>query len=1487
MMNHSKAALLVAYLSLIAITPSVLAYTEITADKARDLIGSTPDLVIVDVRGSSQYRGDVGHIPGAQNYPWYSGVLEARYDEVPIYKPILVISSNYIQGLLAVEFLDSKGFSTVYFMQEGMSAWQWETEHYSGGRGTTDDPYQIATAEDLLALGPGSYKYCILTRDIDLDPNLPGGQIFDQGYVVSSFAGTFDGNGHVIANATISTGWSVSVDSAGFFSSIDESLQVINLGVINVSVNGEDVSPCGGLTAYNWGSVSNCYCTGVIRGGSRVGGLVGENWGELVGCWSRVIVIGDLDAIGGLVGDNIGVVKNCHSYSTVSGGHVVGGLVGFTSGGEFAGGPVGNRLGKVINCFTECNVSGQGKIGGLVGDLAGAEALVIGCYSSGTVSGQSMYIGGLVGVVRELACVSDSYSMCIVDGETSVGGLIGQFGAGEDVTGGIVTHCYSCGDVKGDDKVGGLVGWGTLPLWSISECFWDIEASGQTASFYGTGLTTAEMQNINTYLEAGWDFIEENKNGYDDIWQMPASGGYPALSLLSDGRSEQLIGQGTLQDPYLISSSAQLLAVNLNSSACFKLTATIDLSDISLSDSLIPEFSGSLDGNGYAIWGLRILGESNLGLFGTILPSAQINNLGVLDASVTGTTSIGILTGENLGGNVTACYSTGSVAGEKNVGGLVGYNRGHLAKCYSLTNSIAALQIAGGLVGTNDGEVEESYSTGDVSGTTLVGGLVGNNSGSIINCYAHGDVTGSNMVGGLAGKNDNTVSYCYSCGSVSADDNVGGLIGYGFGDVHFSYWDKQASKQTHSAGGSGGNTVQMMSAAFYLGWEEDGKWNIDEGKDYPKLSWEETSGEPLSSASLFGGGSGTVDDPYRISTVCHFYDIEDDEQSWRHHFILMADINLAEHEKRSVLIIAPQENRPFQGSFNGNGHTIINFKLESTNNSKSVGLFGYVGSAGRITNLGLLDVQIRADDTVGALAGTNNGSISSCYATGAILGDDEIGGLIGFNDGTVAGCYSMVDVTGDDEVGGFVGDNRGAIADCYSGGNVLGDERVGGLIGINNSSARVDRCCSYGLVTGDRATGGLLGLSYAPVSLCYWDMETTTQISSAAGIGLTTIEMMCSVTYAGWYVSDTWKIDEGNDYPRLVWENTPGDRIEMAFQGSGTPGDPYLIRTTSEFYHFTDLVYRDKHLRLVVDVDLDPDMPNGRVFADAVIPEFSATFDGNHHVIRNLTITTDGRGIGYFGLFGKLAGAEIRDLGVEDAQIIVTNGQSVGGLAGYIVDSSVSNCHCSGSFTIIWNKTSYGGSVGGLAGRIKNCSVSNCYSSGTVSGGWSVGGLIGTGISDCAVNGCYSSVEVSGTDDYAGGLLGEVRSTIVSNCYSSGSVSGKNRVGGLIGDVFSSMVIYCYSSGAVSGIGPIGGLASGSYGGTITKCFWDRQTSGLAWSRGGTGKTTAEMMSASTFLDAGWDFTGERTNGTADIWWVFEGQDYPQLWWEEGAPRRR
>ena len=76
--------------------------------------------------------------------------------------------------------------------------------------------------------------------------------------------------------------------------------------------------------------------------------------------------------------------------------------------------------------------------------------------------------------------------------------------------------------------------------------------------------------------------------------------------------------------------------------------------------------------------------------------------------------------------------------------------------------------------------------------------------------------------------------------------------------------------------------------------------------------------------------------------------------------------------------------------------------------------------------------------------------------------------------------------------------------------------------------------------------GGLAALDFSTVSASFWDIETSGQASSAAGIGKTTANMKKGSTFtsAGWdFVGETvngtqdiWRINENQDYPRLNWE---------------------------------------------------------------------------------------------------------------------------------------------------------------------------------------------------------------------------------------------------------------------------------------------------------------------------------------------------------------
>jgi hypothetical protein len=363
---------------------------------------------------------------------------------------------------------------------------------YSGGSGTAQDPYQIATAADLIAFGATSADYSkhfILTADIDLSGRT---------YKISptgSFAGTFDGNHLTIRNLTS--------NSSGLIGELAEDGRLENLRLENVKVTSYSGSA---LVQDNRGTIVDCYCAGIVSGSNWVGGLVGRNSGLITNCHTTVEVTGEYaSATGGLVGMNeSGTVMNCRSGGSVSGLRNVGGLVGW------------NSHGSVSNSCSTGAVRGRNySVGGLVGRNYGGG--IVNCWSTSAVGDNPDDAGGLVGECDEDGTITNCFSTGAVKGYNLVGGLVGS-------SSGALAHCYSTGMVSGNNWVGGLVGYLGLSA-SVTECFWDIDTSTRKESAAGTGLHTDQMVSAHVYLSAGWDFLGEPNNGLAEVWRLPERGG--------------------------------------------------------------------------------------------------------------------------------------------------------------------------------------------------------------------------------------------------------------------------------------------------------------------------------------------------------------------------------------------------------------------------------------------------------------------------------------------------------------------------------------------------------------------------------------------------------------------------------------------------------------------------------------------------------------------------------------------------------------------------------------------------------------------------------------------------------------------------------------------------------------------------------------------------------------------------------------------------
>jgi len=438
------------------------------------------------------------------------------------------------------------------------------------------------------------------------------------------------------------------------------------------------------------------------------------------------------------------------------------------------------RWGTITNCYVEGgSVLGGSDVGGLVG-ANGLGGTITNCCASGSVTGYE-YVGGMVGY--NSGTISDCCASGSVTGYEHVGGLVGKNYRGT------ITNCYATASVSGTADVGGLVGAGNrLALGEITFSFWDIQTSGQSTSAGGTGKTTAEMHNPNTFMDAGWDFVGK-PDGPSDVWAEPAGGGYPILWWQLSPPPELPTfsgGTGEPEEPYLVSTAADLNIIGHNPRlmrAHFQLIDDIDLTgiDFFIIGNLSSPFTGVFDGNGHTISNFSYTSTDTnyAGLFGYV-KGAEFKDLGLIapDVDAAGGEYVGSLVASNWGTIINCYVEGGSVSGRNYVGGLVGRNNyGTITNCYAQGGSVMGSGSGvGGLVGAlNWGTITDCYATVSILGNTNVGGIAGYNSGTIINCYANGSVTGYLEVGGMAGYNSDTIINCYASGSVSGEVDNGGM----------------------------------------------------------------------------------------------------------------------------------------------------------------------------------------------------------------------------------------------------------------------------------------------------------------------------------------------------------------------------------------------------------------------------------------------------------------------------------------------------------------------------------------------------------------------------------------------------------------------------------------------------------------------------------------------------------------------------------------
>ena len=258
------------------------------------------------------------------------------------------------------------------------------------------------------------------------------------------------------------------------------------------------------------------------------------------------------------------------------------------------------------------------------------------------------------------------------------------------------------------------------------------------------------------------------------------------------------------------------------------------------------------------------------------------------------------------------------------------------------------------------------------------------------------------------------------------------------------------------------------------------------------LAGEPDANEPALLAAIAGtqpGGSGTAEDPYRITDAAELIWLRDAVNAGEANTCakLQQDVTYVDEVWTSIGTSA----HPYTGTFNGNGHTIRVWL-----HGGGQALFGYVGADAKLTDLAVTKRQSEnySISASAPLARINNGTITHCWYSGDITAKSTLGGLVYTNNGTIEACYVYAGKLGGSRIemyyggwaGGIAYENTGTIANSYfygdmvqaQSGNTVRDIIGWGAIAYKNSGTvsncyyGADRDDGYGGKTEDQFRGG-------------------------------------------------------------------------------------------------------------------------------------------------------------------------------------------------------------------------------------------------------------------------------------------------------------------------------------------------------------------------------------------------------------------------------
>lgn len=1273
-----------------------------------------------------------------------------------------------------------------------------------GGSGTAEDPYLIATAQELVdfrdavndSAKKSTSKLCAkLTANIDLGNEAwtPIGKMTNTYSDYVAFGGVFDGDGHTISglkidnsaqyqalfgyvkggtikNLTVEGSVTTATTSSAYAAGIVAYGNPVTMETCmnRVTVTVTQKGYAAGVAAYaNTGStITGCTNQGNISGvGGYLGGIVGTASGvTITNCINNGDVVDSRRSdtypygVGGIAGSAISAsrITNCGNAGAV------------TSHLKNTGGVVGYFAGTAEKCFNSGNVTGIYATGGIVGNISSANTSVTDCYNTGSILCNA-----------PTAQYKDSNAK-------GVGGIVGNPGSTSN-KGNVVTNCYNAGTITNADAattditVGGVIGSSsannykgeaTKNLISAENCYYlaadGLNGDGANAEAAGvTSKTAEELKASGMAALLGGSYIDQ-------------AGGYPMLGW---------------QDP----------------NAEYTVTFTLSPSTAALT-----------------VWqGETTYWPDETGAF-------HLKN---------GTYSYKVEAEERQTeeGTFTVAYGGQSIA--------VTLKETLYDVVFTTAPADAVLSV------TNK---DNAAQTPLADGRTYRLPKSGNPYSYSARAFGYADANGAYTVTGVDDAPNVTLDALarqpVTFGTVTAEDGkeIMPLI---------TVTSKDWPSQTLTAESSGayllpnGEYSYTISCSGYKTVRGDFKVE-DAAVAIPAVAlavqtaWD---GETYTPPQKDADGTYLIGSPDELMWFNQNAQMTDSAR-------LTADIRINEDvtaDTASLYKWTPISNydKRYTGSFDGAGHTVSGLYIATTSGTKCTAMFGYADKGSMISNLTLADSIITGTaNYTGGIAGDAY-DMQNCHVLKSVTvtGTQYVGGVAGYVDHSISECSNAATVTASSsKVGGITGHMFGqTMLKCYNTGSVTGASLVGGLTGCIYNNGTVDSCYNTGAVIATSPkgiAGGLLGsFRYGTLKNSYTATAPTAQnAGSMAG----RLEDALSRTVENVYVLDhgldivgvsatipsTWKVtalsdaalqaltakelgenfkpdtkNQNGGYPILKWQDPAAAEAEDPDRPESDPNGwdgketsiptqtdgVYQIGTAAELKWFADAVETDGAIKGVLMQNIDL---NHRDWTP-VDANFAGELDGAGHSITNLYCKNE---TGAAALFAANGGT---------IQNLTVSGKIIGSNESAILTSvntgTIKSCTTEGTLR-------GGGYTAGIAAR-NSGTISSSLNRAAVSGTERVAGV--TAENSGTVRGSANGGLIRASGMMAAGVAAanETNGT-VENCANNGAVVSssaimRSYVGGVVG----------WNKGAVNGaynagnVETLGGCAGGTVGLNVSK----------------------------------------------------------------------